>query len=332
MPLRVVLLSALVGVLGGPAAAAAAAAAPAPPEPNARTPEGEATLESPWRGAHTLEGRWPEVLVAWRVGVGPGGAAGPVRVRARSAIDPSRGTQVGPWVDLPATPGAYTFPAPHLTWDYRDGVLGLDQQVGGHAIVRAEPCQPGEDAEYVDPCRLTILEAWRPILGLEGPQGRPPDEQRRGNELAIIGLTEPDIDGDRVGDDTEDRTDLRLTARTGRVRGGRQRVVLTVRNAGPRRADRVTLAQEREHRPDEWQSCVSAARAGSNPAGRGRPGFGPHCLLHDLGGLDVGRAKTIVVGLPLAKPGRVRFDATSEGRELRPGGERLWIRVPQRAR
>ena len=113
--------------------------APLPP-PQTATPEGPATLVSDWTGANTLEGFAPRVLMGVRVTVGRGGRAGRVRFRAQEK--PRSPVHEGAQVTLPAEPGAYTFPipGPRVPWDYRDGVLGLTQETGGHAIVGAWDC------------------------------------------------------------------------------------------------------------------------------------------------------------------------------------------------
>jgi hypothetical protein len=112
------------------------------PAPTSRTPAGPATLSSDWTGSNTLEGLPPGVLVGMRVTVGKGSRAGEVRFRAQEK--PNAPVHTGGWVELPAAAGTYTFRAPRVPWDHRDGVLGIDQQTGGHAIVASYPCCPRE--------------------------------------------------------------------------------------------------------------------------------------------------------------------------------------------
>src|ERR1700754_862658 len=111
-------------------AAAHAQWRPPLPAPTSRTPAGPATLSSDWIGSNTLEGFGPRVLVGIEVTVGAGGRAGLVRFRVQER--PGATVHEGGWVELPARPGTYTFPAPPVPWDYRDGVLGLEQKTGSH--------------------------------------------------------------------------------------------------------------------------------------------------------------------------------------------------------
>ena len=112
--------------------------------PSALTPDGPLTVSSVWRGPVTEELLPPSDLTAVRITVGPGGRGGPIRLRISSTLDRPKGVELGPWTQLPATPGNYTFPVPApLQWDYRQGVIAVDQQVGDHAIVVAQPCTPG---------------------------------------------------------------------------------------------------------------------------------------------------------------------------------------------
>jgi hypothetical protein len=180
-----------------------------------------------YSGAATMEGRPPEVLVAWRADVSAGGAAGMVRVRAQMGAGGT--AALGDPVLLPAEPGSYTFPAPHLRWDYRGGRLGLEQTTGGHQIVNRRPCQP-EYGWWGDPCQIYRVD----VLD-------PPGESWAGAQLALTGITEVDLDEDLRGDATEDRTDLRMRAATSRDDDGRLRTTVVLTNAGPLAADRPAL-------------------------------------------------------------------------------------------
>jgi hypothetical protein len=203
-------------------ATAAAQWRPPLPEPRSTTPAGPATLYSDWIGSNTLEGLWPQVLTAFKVTVGPGGRAGRVRFRVLEGPEPGREIAEGEPVTLPAAPGVYTFPAPHVPWDYRNGVLGLDQETGGHAIVSSYGCCAADQ----------VLDVYRPRLR----DGAWPDRSQAQTQpeklLTIEGVAQRDLDQDRLGDITEDRTDLRTAAKVERIGGGRLAVTVTVRNAG----------------------------------------------------------------------------------------------------
>jgi len=179
------------------------------------TPSGPATLLSQDPGA-----AFNSVLTSWTVTVGEGGRAGTVRpLVAGVAGDP---------VDLPATPGTYTFPLPHTPGA---GPLGLVQQTGGHAIVARELCRPAIDRS-LDPCETKWVDIQRP--GLQ-------DVRDRGAQLTVKFNREPDSDGDLRGDLTEDHTDLRVSAVPAREPDGRLRVDVTLTNAGTLAADVPTV-------------------------------------------------------------------------------------------
>ena len=231
---RVTLVAAVACAAVLPAAAASAAET---------TPIGPATLLSEWTGASSLEGRSPEVLVAARVDVAAGGSAGTVRIRARNG-----GASVaGDPVQLPAEPGTYTFPAPHIRWDYRTGQLGLDQETGGHAILQQSACDPALGLG-ADPCQIMRVNIFTPPGG-EGT----PSEVRRGAKLAMTGVYESDRDEDFRGDLTEDRTDLRVSVVPSRDADGRLRAAVTVTDAGPLAADLPAL--ETTLKGAKWDAC-----------------------------------------------------------------------------
>ena len=77
------------------------------------------------------------VLTSWTVTVGRGGRAG------HGA--PVVGRAVGDPVELPATPGTYTFPAhAHVNWQDCGAEPGLIQETGEHAVlVPASPRRAG---------------------------------------------------------------------------------------------------------------------------------------------------------------------------------------------
>ena len=205
------------------------APAAAQDQPDTLTPEGAATLRKILNGPSTLEGRGPEVLVKWTVTVGPGGRPG--RVRLRTLDRDTRSATVtgnGAWESLPAEPGTYTFPAPHVRYDYRWNVLALDQEAGGHAIVRKrDGDSPGTSAKDFS------MEVFRPPLA-DDAKGVQPDERLEGRHLMIGGVFEPDSDEDLVGDKTEDVGDLTaLRARfTEKRDDGTWVLTARVRNSG----------------------------------------------------------------------------------------------------
>jgi hypothetical protein len=154
------------------------------------------------------------VIVAWEINVGEGGQGGTVR--------PVFGDVVGDPVQLPAQPGRYRFPAPHL---YRDmntcgERVGLVQSTGNHAVLERD----APSYQYVNVAR-------------EGQ----PDERIEGARLAADMVLERDSDRDLRGDWTEDRTDLRLSANAVREADERVRVEVTVTNAGSLAADMPRL-------------------------------------------------------------------------------------------
>jgi hypothetical protein len=203
--MRGLLFAAVAGAVAFPAAAAADT-----------TPDGPANLTVGYRSnvACPAYSGGAGVIVAWQIDVGEGGQAGTVR--------PVFGDVVGDPVQLPAQPGRYRFPAPHL---YRDmntcgETVGLVQSTGNHAVLERD----APSYQYINVAR-------------EGQ----PDEHIDGARLAADMVLERDSDRDLRGDWTEDRTDLRLSANAVREDDDRVRVEVTVTNAGPLAADMPRL-------------------------------------------------------------------------------------------
>lgn len=198
----------------------------------ALTPDGPATVRGNYFGPYSLEGRPPEVVVGWSATVGPGGNAGPVRLRVLRPGD--RGTVVGsgPLEWLPAIPGTYRFGLnPGIPYDYRDAGLALDQQVGGHAIVERHAPQP-ERGRYDDPAQLYALDIFRPPLA-DSASDVEHSERRLGEQLLVRPTIERDLDRDRLGDETQDSGDLRLLdAWVAESRGRKMLIGARVRNVG----------------------------------------------------------------------------------------------------
>ena len=272
-------------------AAPVIAAALLPGAPAAEnTPRGPATLIS--TGGFVTEPRG-RVLMSWTVTVGPGGRAGIVR--------PLVGGVPGDPVELPAAPGTYTFALP------RDAPasLGLLQETGGHAIVTREACRPAIERAF-DPCETEWLDISRP--GQE-------DVRDRGAQLAITYTSEPDVDGDRRGDLTEDRTDLRVSADPQRDRGGRLHIDVTLTNVGSLPADRPSfdaswLAGARFEGP-----CVTAF---------------PQCVTPPLA---PGESRTFAILAEDPSATSVTVDAHAEGPDLQPADNSTvagFLRAPLR--
>jgi hypothetical protein len=158
------------------------------------------------------------VSVGFQVVVGEGGQGGTIR--------PVIGNVVGDPVELPATPGTYTFPAPHVGNAGAPGgvcpaLVGIVQTTGAHAIVSRDGAVGG-----------SFLSVAR-----EGQADERIDEAR----LTTSAIVEADKDEDLRGDSTEDRTDLRIAAHPVREADGRARIDVTVTNAGPLAADLPAL-------------------------------------------------------------------------------------------
>src|SRR3954447_2290101 len=290
--------------------------------PDTLTPQGPATLYSDWHGAVTTEGEQPALVTGIRVVVQPGGRAGTIRllVQERPAFDENgpRAVHVGEPVTLPAEPGTYTFPAPHVFADYRSVVFGIEQETGGHAIAAQIRCTPADGED--DICNDQSVDVYRPPLGGAIPDRRTASEVQRGRKLTIEPITEPDVDGDGAGDESEDRTNLRASATTQRLRGHRRAFDITVENAGPRTADRPQMEAFFLPSPGlgSWSpGCRQAQRPfislnGSEDARR------QFCLLAPLA---AGERRTVRLVVPDLGFGEAYFSLTAEGRDLAGGDE-----------
>ena len=216
----------------------------------------------------------PNVTVAWKVVVGEGGAGGTVRPVVEGVV--------GDPVELPATPGTYTFPAPHiLSGSACRELAGIVQTTGGHAIVTREDTT----ATYLDVRR-------------EGQA----DERIDGARLTTSLVTEPDVDGDRLGDRTEERPDLRVTVAPAREADGRLRVPVTVTNAGATSADLPEL-EARSLPGAHWEGDCS-------------PVFHyPTCVTPRLA---PGESRTLVLRADAPAAGTLSVTAKSEGTDIAP--------------
>ena len=136
-------------------------------------------------------------------------------------VQPRFGSVLGDPVLLPAAPGTYTFPAPHVAWEDVCGPgPALVQTTGQHAIVSHD------------------IDVPRHLVVARDGQA---DERIEDAKLTVAAITEPDVDRDLRGDRTEDRTDLRVSSAPAREPDGRLRIEVTVTNAGPLSADRLTV-------------------------------------------------------------------------------------------
>ena len=278
--------------------------------PDTLTPDGPATLYSDWHGGQTDEGLPPAVLTAFTVTVAPGGRAGTVRLRVHDREGIVR--EAAP-VTLPAEPGTYTFPAPHIPYDYRDVTLGLDQETGGHAIAAQIACN-GDGADF---CNAQSVDVYRPVLGAGVMPDRRLAEVLRGRKLTIDAVSEPDNDGDLAGDETEDRTNLRSTMAVERIGGRRLRATITVVNAGPRTADRprLTIGSFPQVGLARWEQRCRAATSFA------RPDDDDDRQICGLEPLAVGETRAVSFLLP--DPGRIELygSAKAEGPDLAGGDE-----------
>jgi hypothetical protein len=241
------------------------------------TPAGPATITPQWTPglvACPAIALGPSVLVGWNVQVGEGGQAGTVR--------PLFDTTLGDPVELPAEPGTYTFPAPHIVWGRTCGPgPGIVQVTGEHAIV-------SKDAA-----------AFESLLVKRDGQA---DERIDGAKLAVSARIEPDSDRDLRGDLTEDRTDLRVSSTPAREADGRLRIEVTVTNAGPLTADRPTLTAPTLV-GGRWEgSCSPVLRS-------------PLCVTPALA---VGESRVFVFRADAPSATTASFAVSSEGPDLTP--------------
>lgn len=305
------------GLLIAPAALFALAAQ----APDTLTPDGPATLYSDWHGAVTLEGSHPELLTGFRVLVQPGGRAGTIRllVHVRSFDDPSipQTVSVGQPVTLPAEPGTYTFPAPHVFADYRDVTYGIEQETGGHAIAAQIRCSPEEGES--DICNDQSMDVYRPPLGGAFPDRRTAEVQR-GRELTIEPITEPDADRDNAGDESEDRTNLRASGTTRRLPGHRRAFDITVENAGPRTADLPLVRAEFFPSPG-LGSWTPACRAQQGPFSTSTGSDDSRSQYCTLAPLAAGERRTVRLVVPDLGFGDAYFSLSAEGPDLAGGDE-----------
>ena len=282
-----------------------------------RTPDGPATLYSEWHGGQTLEGEHPELLTGFHVVVQPGGRAGTIRFLVRETPEygqPGQGAvHVGEPVTLPAEPGTYTFPAPHVFADYRDVTYGIEQETGGHAITAQSRCSP-EDGEG-DVCSSQSVDVYRPPLGAAIPDRRTASEVQRGRVLTIDPITESDADGDGAGDQTEDRTNLRASGTTQRLSGHRRAFDITVENAGPRTADRPRLEAYLSPSPGlgSWNPACTEPQGSFVSANGSEDSRRQFCTLKPLA---VGERRTVRLVVPDLGFGDAYFSLAAEGPDL----------------
>jgi hypothetical protein len=290
--------------------------------PDTLTPEGPATLYRDWHGGMTAEGEHPELLTGFRVVVQPGGRAGTIRFLVHESPafgeEGPRAVHVGPPVTLPAEPGTYTFPAPHVFADYRSVTYGIEQETGGHAITAQARCAP-EDGEG-DICNAQSLDIYRPPLGATLPDRRTATEVQRGRELTIEPITEAHVDRDGAGDATEDRTNLRASATTQRLSGHRRAFDITVENAGPRTADRPQVRAY--FLPSPGLGSWSPACLGEQlPFFSGAQEDDPRRQYCVLAPLAVGERRTVRLVVPDLGFGEAYFSLSAEGRDLASGDQ-----------
>lgn len=294
----------------------------APPSPETLTPEGPATLYSDWHGAMTLEGEHPELLTGFRVVVQPGGRSGTIRFLVHESPafgeEGPRTVHVGQPLTLSAEPGTYTFPAPHVFADYRSVAYGIEQETGGHAITAQIRCSPEEGES--DVCDSQSVDVYRPPLGAAIPDRRTATEVQRGRELTIEAITEPDVDRDGVGDETEDRTNLRASATTRRLRGHRRAFHITVENAGPRTADRPRVTADFLPSPGlgSWSPACRRERFPFFLVAEDDDPRRQYCLLAPLA---VGGRRTVRLVVPDLGFGDAYFSLSAEGGDLASGDE-----------
>jgi hypothetical protein len=263
------------------------------------TPEGPATLWNRFTGVPTSEGRPPEVLVGARVTVGEGGRAGWIRVLARMGDGPA---VVSRNAYLPAEPQTFTVALPPLRWDYRVGRVGIEQDIGGHALISQHACQP-DLGRYADPCQIMSLDGFA-----EGP--------RAGAQLSIVPIFEPDVDEDFAGEGGADVHDLQIRAATTPERDGRVRVEVVVYHAGPMfPATWPTLKLDLPPGIEaQWDTeCLPVAHP-----------FLPGCRIPAL---EMGASRRVIFHVKPRAAGRIGISVASESADLTPADNATSVTV-----
>jgi len=290
--------------------------------PDTLTPDGPATLYSDWHGAQTLEGPHPELLTGFRVVVQPGGRAGTIRFvvyhHPELAEEGPPTVTVGPPLTLPAEPGTYTFPAPHVLADYRDVTYGIEQETGGHAIAAQTRCAP-EEGEG-DICNDQSVDVYRPPIGAAIPDRRTASDVQRGRQLTIDPITEADADGDGAGDESEDRTNLRASGTMKRLPGHRRQYDVTVENVGPRTAD-IPVVQANFFPSPGLGTWSPACRAQQTPFFNDSGSDTTRVQFCTLAPLAAGERRTVRLIAPDLGFGDAYFSISAEGPDLAGGDQ-----------
>jgi hypothetical protein len=211
---------------------------------------------------------------------------------------------------LPADPGTYSFSLSRgIPYDTRQSGLALDQQVGGHAIVRTRT----DGFPYV-------LDVFSPPLA-DDARDVPYSERRDGQELMVAPRMETDWDGDRLGDQTQDVGDLQLLgASVQRREGGRVLLSAHVRNVG-------TTRRSQPH-------IVVPEGAGYACAGAGSAGF----TANPCAGAPLDPGEEEDLGLWVIDQQPTRLTVASEGPDTNPDDNtralaaRLTVHVAPRTR
>ena len=216
----------------------------------------------------------------------------------------------------PADPGTYAFSLrPGIRYDYRDSGLGLEQETGGHAIIRTYPSSPSERIQRS--VQAHALDVSGPPLP-DGAANVEPSEHILGQGLRVTQVSEPDIDEDGLGDRSQDRGDLRILSAT------------------------VGLAEDDQDLAGANGSCGGA---GAHPQRRNTTRQLPHIVVpkDSLGG--AGCVLTVTdpfCSAPPLKPGRetlaqrviytiphdlpARLSVTAEGMDLHPQDNTMPLR------
>ncbi len=142
----------------------------------------------------------------------------------------------------------------------------------------------------------------------------------RGRELTIEPITEPDVDRDGAGDKTEDRTNLRASGTTQRLRGHQRAFDITVENAGPRSADRPQVSANLFPSPG-LGSWSPACRDAQPPFFTGSSDDDPRRQYCTLAPLAAGERRTVRLVVPDLGFGDAFFTVSAEGPDLAGGDE-----------